>query len=76
MAENRVNAGVTVTVWSRSPETAEALRASGAQVAKSKKDTHSADVLVTILADDTVTADVAVEQGKAASLEPGALWID
>ncbi len=76
MAENLVKAGFTVTVWNRSPASAEALRASGAQVAASPKDIHGADVLITILADDAVTENVVVEQGALTSLAPGALWIN
>lgn len=76
MAENLLKAGFDLTVWNRSPQPAESLAQRGAKVAASPADIAAANVLITILADDSATEQVVVGQGALAALSRGAVWIN
>jgi len=60
MAANLVKAGHDVTVFNRSPEKRRALLELGAHEADSVADACHGEVIITMLADDTAVADVAL----------------
>lgn len=53
MAANLLKAGHEVAVWNRSPDKAEALVQAGARHASSPRHAANADVVMTMLADDS-----------------------
>jgi 3-hydroxyisobutyrate dehydrogenase-like beta-hydroxyacid dehydrogenase len=64
MAANLLKAGHDVAVWNRSPDKADALVQAGARRASSPRDAADADVVMTMLADDSaVEAAVYGEDG-------------
>ena len=63
MAANLLKAGHEVTVWSRRPEPAEALRKLGARVVDSPLAAFDADAFVAMLSDDAATRAVFVDGG-------------
>jgi len=58
MAHNLVAAGFEVTVWNRTPERAQPLVDAGARQARTPAECASADVLITMLADDAAVTAV------------------
>jgi 3-hydroxyisobutyrate dehydrogenase-like beta-hydroxyacid dehydrogenase len=52
MAERLLEHGHALTVWNRTPQTAEPFGARGATVARHPRETLAADVVITMLADD------------------------
>lgn len=58
MAANLLKAGHEVAVWNRSPDKADPLVKAGARPATSPRDAAQADVLMTMLADDTAVETV------------------
>lgn len=76
MATNLFKAGYELTVWNRSPEPAQTLAQQGAHQAATPADIADADILITILADDSATEQVVVGKGALAALKRGAIWIN
>jgi 3-hydroxyisobutyrate dehydrogenase-like beta-hydroxyacid dehydrogenase len=77
MARNLLRAGHNVTVWNRTLSKAEALRASGAKVAKSPAESaKEVEAVITMLADDhAVEAAVLAPGGVLETLPKGAVHI-
>jgi 3-hydroxyisobutyrate dehydrogenase-like beta-hydroxyacid dehydrogenase len=76
MATNLVRAGHDVTVFNRSPEKRSALLALGAHEAGSVADACHGGVVVTMLADDTAVADMALSShGIVENLAKGAVHL-
>src|SRR5437763_419466 len=76
MAANLVRAGHDVTVFNRSPEKRRALLELGAHEAGGVADACHGEVIVTMLADDTAVADVALaKDGIVERLAKGAIHL-
>ena len=76
MAASLVAAGHQVTVYNRSQEKADALKADGAQVARTVADACGGDAVFTMLAHDEAVEAVAFgDDGILAALTPGAVHI-
>jgi 3-hydroxyisobutyrate dehydrogenase-like beta-hydroxyacid dehydrogenase len=76
MAANLVRAGQDVTVFNRSPEKRRALRELGAHEAARIADACNGEVVITMLADDTALANVALADGGViGSLRKGAIHV-
>jgi len=76
MAANLVKAGHDVTVFNRSPEKRRALLELGAHEAGSVADACRGEVTITMLADDTAVADVALaSHGIVETLAKGAIHL-
>ena len=76
MAANLVKAGHDVTVFNRSPEKRRALLELGAHEAGSVADACHGEVIITMLADDTAVADVALAKyGIVENLAKGAIHL-
>jgi 3-hydroxyisobutyrate dehydrogenase-like beta-hydroxyacid dehydrogenase len=76
MAANLVKAGHDVTVFNRSPEKRRALLELGAHEAESVADACHGQVIITMLADDTAVADVALAKyGIVETLAKGAIHL-
>jgi 3-hydroxyisobutyrate dehydrogenase-like beta-hydroxyacid dehydrogenase len=76
MAANLVKAGHDVTVFNRSPEKRRALLELGAHQADSVADACRGQVTITMLADDTAVADVALaKHGIVETLAKGAIHL-
>src|ERR1700736_3282671 len=76
MAANLVKAGHDVTVFNRSPEKRRALLELGAHEADSVADACHGQVIITMLADDTAVADVALSKyGIVDTLAKGAILV-
>jgi 3-hydroxyisobutyrate dehydrogenase-like beta-hydroxyacid dehydrogenase len=76
MAANLVKAGHDVTVFNRSPEKRRALLELGAHKADSVADACHGQVTITMLADDTAVADVALaKHGIVETLAKGAIHL-
>src|SRR3977135_760141 len=70
MAANLLKAGHEVTVFNRSPEKLRPLVELGAREAGSVADACRGELVVTMLADDTAVADVALQNGGIVSVLP------
>jgi 3-hydroxyisobutyrate dehydrogenase-like beta-hydroxyacid dehydrogenase len=70
MATNLLKAGHQVTVFNRSPEKLRPLVELGARAASTVSDACRGDLVVTMLADDTAVADVALPHGGIVSVLP------
>jgi 3-hydroxyisobutyrate dehydrogenase-like beta-hydroxyacid dehydrogenase len=76
MAANLVKAGHDVTVFNRSPEKRRALLELGAHEAGNVADACHGEVIITMLADDTAVADVALaSHGIVETLAKGAIHL-
>ena len=77
MARNLIKAGNTLIVYNRTEARAEPLRSLGATVAKTPRDAASkAEVLITMLADDTAVEEVILASGDVVhALPAGAVHI-
>ena len=76
MARNLLKGGHRVTVYNRTRDKAEALRAEGAKVAGSPAETWRNPVVITMLADDAAVEAVVFEDGAGLStLDQGAVHI-
>src|SRR5574337_2134781 len=75
MARNLLKAGHEVTVYNRTRERAESLRADGAAVAGQPDDACDSDVLITMLADDRALRAVISDRQLIPRLAPGAVHI-
>ena len=78
MAANIARAGFPLTVWNRTPEKSEPLRALGAEVAADAEAVAAAsDVLVTMVSDDAALEDLLFGSGGVAkALRPDAVVVD
>ncbi|RYG14568.1 MAG: NAD(P)-dependent oxidoreductase [Burkholderiales bacterium] len=77
MARRLCEAGFDVHVWNRSRDKAERVAASGATVHGSAADAaRSAGIVVSMLENGAVVADVLFNQGVAEAMEAGSLFID
>jgi 3-hydroxyisobutyrate dehydrogenase-like beta-hydroxyacid dehydrogenase len=76
MARHLVHAGHEATVWNRSLEKAEPLRAEGAKVSESPANAvKQAEILITMLADDSAVESAVLHSGVMDSLPKGATHI-
>ena len=75
MAANLLKAGFDLTVWNRTPQSADDLVAAGAAPAASPADASRADVVITMLADDAAVEQVAFEGRLVDLLPPGAVHV-
>jgi 3-hydroxyisobutyrate dehydrogenase-like beta-hydroxyacid dehydrogenase len=76
MAENILRAGHRLTVYNRTRKRAEAVAQAGATVASSPAEVAAAEVVVTMLADDTAVEEVVFAQdGVAAAMPKGSIHI-
>ncbi|HHD7473883.1 TPA: NAD(P)-dependent oxidoreductase [Klebsiella oxytoca] len=77
MATNLLRAGHAVRGWNRSPAPAARLAALGAQVAATPGEAAAdADVLISMLADDTATRATVLDAQALDALKPGAIHIN
>ncbi len=76
MAANLVRAGQVVRVWNRSPGPVAALVAQGAEAAASPAEAAQAEVLFSMLADDTATRLAIVDAGALDALPAGAVHVN
>lgn len=78
MAARLVSTGFTVTVWNRTRDRADALGAAGARIAASPADAaRDADVVISMVADDTASREVWVgADGALPNAKRGALFIE
>jgi 3-hydroxyisobutyrate dehydrogenase len=77
IAQNLARAGFDVRVWNRTPAKAQALAADGCTpCATPREAAERAEAVLTMLAHaEAAEGAILGEDGAAASLEPGALWI-
>ncbi|HET9178967.1 MAG TPA: NAD(P)-dependent oxidoreductase [Terriglobia bacterium] len=75
MARNLLKAGHQVTVYNRTHQRAESLRAEGATVADTAVDACGSDVLITMLADDSALRAVVLDGQLIPRLAPGAVHV-
>ncbi len=75
MARNLLKAGHEITVYNRTRERAESLRAEGATVAGSAIDACDSEVLITMLADDQAVRAVVLDGHLIPRLAAGAIHI-
>ena len=78
MAANLARAGFPLTVWNRTPQKAEPLRALGATVADKAIDVAAtSEVLITMVSDDAALEDLLFgPDGVARALTPGTVLVD
>lgn len=77
MARRLCQAGHQVHAWNRTPAKAEPLAADGARVhAQAADAARQADIVISLLENGGVVAQVLFEQGVAQAMAPGALFID
>ena len=75
MARNLLKAGHEITVYNRTRERADSLRAEGATVANQASDACVSDVLITMLADDRALRAVVLDGRLIPRLSPGSVHI-
>jgi 3-hydroxyisobutyrate dehydrogenase-like beta-hydroxyacid dehydrogenase len=75
MASRLVQAGHHVRVWNRSWEKVEALVSQGAEAAGSWADLAEAEIVISMLAEDTALRGVFLRDGLLQSLRPGTIHI-
>ena len=77
MAINLLRAGYPLFVWNRSPAPAEKLAALGATVCASPSETAAhADVLISMLADDSATRTTLIDMQALSALRPNTIHIN
>ena len=76
MVSRLLDSGHQLTVWNRTRATADAFAAQGAVVANSPVDTLAADVIITMLADDTAVEAVWIASGLAQKLPATAVHLN
>ena len=75
MARNLLAAGLSTTVWARTPTATAPLAEAGATVAASPAEAVAhAQVVITMLPTADITAEVVFDANVAAALPPGAVW--
>jgi 3-hydroxyisobutyrate dehydrogenase-like beta-hydroxyacid dehydrogenase len=75
MAANLLKAGHQLLVWNRSPGAVESLVKQGAIAVSHPTEAFDADVVISMLADDTVTRSVVIDSGALASSKPGLIHL-
>ena len=75
MAQRLVDAGHAVTVFNRTRDRAENLRARGARLAATPAEAAANPLLVTMLSDDAAVRSVLSEGGALAAMSPGATHV-
>lgn len=75
MAARLLEAGHELTVWNRSPEAAEPLRALGARVAETAEETLSSEAVFTMLATDAAIEAVLLKEDVLAKAAPGLIHV-
>lgn len=77
MSVNLLAAGIDLTVWNRSANKAAPLADQGATVADDLGvSVADADVIISMLADGSITGEVIANAGVQSALKRGALWVD
>jgi len=77
MARRLCEAGHSVHVWNRSRDKAERVAPFGARVHEHVSDAVAdADIVVSMLENGAVVGDVLFQQGAAAAMKPGTLFVD
>ncbi|ANN77151.1 NAD(P)-dependent oxidoreductase [Bordetella flabilis] len=76
IAANLLKGGHTVTVWNRSAQAAAPLQDLGARLAAEPADACSGDVVFSMLADDQAVAQVFLEGGALARMEPRTVHVN
>ena len=77
MARRLLKGGVSLTAWIRTANKAEAVVKLGARATTTPAEAvNDADVVITMLKDGPVVADLLFGQGVAAAMRPGTLFID
>jgi 2-hydroxy-3-oxopropionate reductase len=77
IARRLCQAGFSVTVWNRTPEKAEGLKACGARIAPSPQiAVANAPVIIAVLANKLASEQVYFEQGAVKAMGPDSLLID
>ncbi len=76
MAENLLKAGYSLNIWNRSSAATEMLVRQGATVRETPANAAHTDVLISMLADDTITRQIIVDQGALEALGAGGIWIN
>jgi 3-hydroxyisobutyrate dehydrogenase-like beta-hydroxyacid dehydrogenase len=76
IAGNLVRAGHRVRVWNRSAEPVKEMVAKGAEAAATPADAARAEILMTMLADDTAMRSVILDQGVLEAASPGLVHIN
>lgn len=76
MASRLLEAGHALTVFNRTAAVAEPLRARGAVVAASPLDLLDAEIIVSMLADDTAVQALCIDSGFCAALKPGQMHLN
>lgn len=76
MASRLIDSGYALTVWNRTRAPTEAFAQRGAAVAASPDQTLAADIVITMLADDTAVEAVWIAGGLAANLPRSAVHLN
>jgi len=76
MATNLLKAGHEVTVWNRSPATAQPLAALGATVAKDAAEAARGDAVLSMLANDAAVRAVILDGGVLDAMAPGTVHVN
>ena len=77
MARRLLKGGISLTAWNRTANKAEAVVKLGARATTTPAEAvNDADVVITMLKDGPVVADLLFGQGVAAAMRPGTLFID
>jgi 3-hydroxyisobutyrate dehydrogenase-like beta-hydroxyacid dehydrogenase len=76
MAARLLASGQHVHVWNRNPEPVQALAAKGAMPAATAAECGIADVVFTMLADDSATRAVMVDGGVLDAMAPGSIHVN
>ena len=71
-----LGSGHKVRVWNRSPQAVQELVAKGAQAASKTAELGTADFLLSMLANDTATRSVIVDEGVLAAAHPGLIHVN
>jgi len=75
MATSALRAGISTTVWNRTPEATRDLAELGADVAETAADAAGrAAIVVTMVTDEDAIVSIARDQGMLPALAPGAVW--
>src|SRR5947209_116 len=76
IAGRLLGAGHSVRVWNRSPEPVRELVEKGAEAADRPADVAQAEVLVSMLANDTAIRSVIIDQGVLEAAAPGLIHVN
>ena len=77
MSRNIAQAGYALAVWNRSGDKAAPLAKDGITVAGSAAEAvRGADVVISMVSDGSILAEVLADPAVQAALKPGAIWVD